>query len=131
MLLIIVCLCVFLYHVNAGFSSYVVNPIVNDHFVAEILNVDLEHITSDDFNFIENQLLKYKVLVIRNQKDLTVEGQRQFSKRFGELHVHLESASHYDGYADVNLVSNIKNADGKYIGLYGRHVEEFHADLSW
>jgi taurine dioxygenase len=128
---VLVLVCIGVVQVFGDISKYVVNPIVNDQFVAEILNLDLEHVTDEDFTFIEEQLLRYKVLAIRNQKDLTVEGQRHFSQRFGTLHVHLESASHYEGYPDVNLVSNIKNADGKYIGLYGKHVEEFHSDLSW
>lgn len=112
-------------------SKFTVNPIVNDHFVAEILDLDLETLNDEDFHFLEEQLLHYKVVVVRNQPKLTVEGQRRFSQRFGSLHVHLESASHHKGYNDVNLVSNIKNEEGKYIGLYGRHVENYHTDLSW
>ena len=34
-------------------------------------------------------------------------------------------------YTDVNVVSNIKNENGSYIGLFGAHVENFHSDLSW
>jgi alpha-ketoglutarate-dependent taurine dioxygenase len=112
-------------------NNFVVNQIVNDQFVAEILNMDLENAGDEDFLFVETQLLRYKVVVVRNQPQLTVEGQRRFSQRFGSLHVHLESASHHQGYNDVNLVSNIKNENGAYIGLYGAHVENFHTDLSW
>jgi len=31
----------------------------------------------------------------------------------------------------VNVVSNIRNANGEVIGLYGKHVESYHSDLSW
>jgi alpha-ketoglutarate-dependent taurine dioxygenase len=100
-------------------------------FVAEVQDVSLESISDADFDFLHDALLRYKVLIVRNQKTFSVEDQREFTKRLGHLHVHLESASHHPVYKDVNLVSNIKNATGQYIGLYGKHVENFHTDLSW
>lgn len=101
-------------------------------FACEITGISIEdNVSNEDFDLIHEALLFCKVLVIRGQSNLSVEKQRVFSKRFGKLHVHLESASHYQGYEDVNCVSNIKNENGNYMGLYGRHVEEFHSDLSW
>ena len=97
----------------------------------EIIGLNLETITDSEFDFVHENLLKYKVIVIRNQYDLTINGQRSFSKRFGKLHVHLESSSHFSNYPDVNLVSNVRNATGGYIGLHGAHVETFHSDLAW
>ena len=97
----------------------------------EIIGLNLEAITDEEFDIVHENLLKYKVLVIRNQSTLSIEGQRSFSKRFGKLHVHLESSSHIPNYPDVNLVSNVKNSTGGYIGLHGAHVETFHSDLAW
>jgi hypothetical protein len=113
--------------------SYEIHPFSDkEEFGAEMVGVDLETIDQTAFDDLHLALLRYKVLVVRNQKSLTVEGQRLFTKRFGKLHVHLESSSHYPGYQDVNVVSNIKNATtGQYIGLYGAHVENYHSDLSW
>lgn len=107
-----------------------IEPLSNN-FGAFVHNADVEHITDTDFDHIHQALLQYKVIVVRNQAGLTVEGQRKFTKRFGHLHVHLESSSHLPGYTDVNVVSNIKNENGSYIGLFGAHVENFHSDLSW
>ena len=104
---------------------------VGNGYGCEATGVDVMHLSTEDFDTLHHALLSCKVLVIRHQVNLTVEGQRHFSQRFGRLHVHLESASHHEGYADVNLVSNIRNAQGSYIGLYGKHVENFHSDLSW
>lgn len=101
------------------------------HFAASIAGVDLEMISDDDFDAVHLALLSHKVIVVRNQTNLTVEGQRRFTQRFGNLHVHLESSSHLPGFQDVNVVSNIKNENGNYIGLFGKHVENFHSDLSW
>ncbi len=100
-------------------------------FGCEIANISLCDLTNDDFDYLHRIFLQCRVVVVRDQKNLTVEDQRHFSQRFGTLHVHLESASHHDGYADVNFVSNMRNAHGDYIGLYGKHVEMFHSDLSW
>jgi taurine dioxygenase len=97
---------------------------------AVITGINLEKIDELTFNEIHQQLLKYKILVVRNQQNLTAEDLRNFGLKFGQLHVHLESASHLPGFSDVNVVSNIRN-NGTHIGLYGAHVEAFHSDLSW
>ena len=88
-------------------------------------------LTEDEFAVLSVLLVRHKVLVVRSQRNMSVEDLRSFTLRFGVLHVHLESASHYPGYTDVNVVSNIRNKDGNFIGLYGTHVENFHSDLSW
>ena len=125
--LIILAVC----NVFTAFAIPDVRPLSNSEFGAHIQNVNLESILDEDFDVVHNALLRYKVIVIKNQADLTIEGQRQFTQRFGPLHVHLESSSHFPGYTDVNVVSNIKNENGSYIGLFGAHVENFHSDLSW
>lgn len=104
---------------------------IQPKIACEATGVDLMTLSQEDFDVLHHALLKCKVLIVRDQKRLTVEGQRAFSQRFGKLHVHLESASHHEGFPDVNLVSNIRNNQGAYIGLYGKHVENFHSDLSW
>jgi len=114
----------------ASLTSIEVVPVAGN-FGAYIHNTDVEHISNKDFDVLHEALLRHKVIIVRNQIGLTVEGQRRFTKRFGPLHVHLESSSHLPGYRDVNVVSNIKNANGSYIGLFGAHVENFHSDLSW
>lgn len=115
--------------VNA-FEHLIVNEL--QPFGGEISNVDLEKgLTDDIFKEIHQALLQHKVLVFRNQQ-LSVEGQRAFSQRFGQLHVHADTITHYSGYNDVNLVSNIKNPEtGRYTGLNGLEVDYFHSDLAW
>lgn len=123
-------LCLCLIWFTCSHYSLEVHPI-NDSFGAEIIGLSLETLTDAQFDIVHDTLLRYKVVVVRNQQDLSVEGQRLFSKRLGRLHEHLESSSHLPGYRDVNVVSNIKNSNGSYIGLFGKHVENFHSDLSW
>lgn len=121
----------FLFQQVEGYELKSLLPNYQD-FAAELIGIQLENIDDATFNIVHDALLRHKVLVVRNQKDFSIEGQRNFTKRLGHLHVHLESSSHLPGYQDVNVVSNIKNATtGKYIGLFGKHVENFHSDLSW
>jgi alpha-ketoglutarate-dependent taurine dioxygenase len=123
---------VFVFLFAAQCAGIEVGSVVSDQaFGAQITGVNVENLSDSDFDIIHDALLRHKVIVVRNQTELTVEGQRRLTKRFGHLHVHLESSSHLPGYQDVNVVSNIKNSDGAYIGLYGAHVENFHSDLSW
>ena len=112
-------------------AEILVHPVETAIFGAHITGIDLEHLSDSDFDSVHDALLRYKVIVIKNQNTLTVDGQRQFTNRFGHLHVHLESSSHHPDYDDVNIVSNIKNSTGSYVGLYGAHVENLHSDLSW
>ena len=131
-------------------TSFSVNPL-HPLFAAEVVGIDLESINSHTHSHSQSQLTtthevtldhlhdfllatlhKYKIIVLRSQKNVTVETLRRFSQSFGELHVHLESSSHFEGFSDVNLVSNIRNiTTGEFIGLYGDHVETFHSDLSY
>ena len=112
-----------LFQLVAGLTVRPLSPFGAE--ITDVTNLD------EAFGQIEKVLLEHKVVAVRNQADLTVEGLRAFTRHFGELHVHLESASHLDGYTDVNVVSNIRNAEGSFIGLYGKHVENYHSDLSW
>jgi taurine dioxygenase len=111
-------------------SEVQVTEINKKNFVAEVAGISLENIDNPTFDLIEKLLISYKILVIRNQTDFTPSGQRSFSRRFGSLHVHLESSSHHAEYEDVNVVSNIV-VNGSHIGLFGKHVESYHSDLSW
>jgi len=115
-------------NVQTTCSSFV-KPLDNN-FGAEVYGVDLNNFSEADIEAIDQYLLTYKVLVIKNQESLTVDGQRAFTARFGHLLEHLETTSHLPGYRDVNVVSNIV-VNGAPTGLSGEHVENYHSDLSW
>lgn len=102
-------------------------------FGSEITNLDIKSgVSAEDLVIIKEKLIQRKVLVFRDQKHFTVESLRNFSSLFGKLLVHGDSNSHFQGYPDVNLVSNIKNeSTGRYIGLNGLEVDLFHSDMSW
>jgi taurine dioxygenase len=100
----------------------------NNDFGAEVSGLNLAQLTNEEIKLINNYLLQYKILVFKDQQNLTVEEQREFSKRFGVLHSHIEATSHHPDYPDVNIISNISNT--RKITT-GGHNEEYHSDLSW
>ncbi|MBV9858557.1 MAG: TauD/TfdA family dioxygenase [Alphaproteobacteria bacterium] len=69
------------------------------------------------------------VVVFRNQR-LASDKQVQFSRRFGELEIHIVKKYLLPGYPEILLVSNLKNEAGEYIGLAdaGR---TWHTDVSY
>ena len=89
-------------------TTFEAHPIQGS-FAGEITGLNLETITDVEFALVNRLLLKYKVLVFRNQSALSTEGQRKFTQRFGELMVHIEGTAHYHGYKDVNVISNLRN----------------------
>lgn len=109
----------------------VVNLQEKSNIAAEVIGLNLEYISDEEYDQVYYYLLKHRILVFRNQSHLSVEKQREFTQRFGYLQEHFEKTSHHPVYPDVNLISNIKNGTGGPIGLYGEHVENFHSDLSW
>lgn len=93
---------------------------------------DLNLLSTSGLQALEASLHQHKVVIIKGAASIDVEELRRITRFFGELHVHLESSSHFPGYSDVNVVSNIRNNEtGQINGLYGVHVESYHSDLSW
>ncbi len=105
-------------------------PIALAALSVEINDLDLQ--SSAGLQALEASLVEHHVVIIRGAASVDVEELRRITRHFGELHVHLESSSHFPGYSDVNVVSNIRNNEtGQINGLYGVHVESYHSDLSW
>lgn len=116
---------------NYNNNNIKIRRVAESSFASEIIGMNLENISDENFDILHTVLLHSKVLIVRNQSLLSVEGQRSLTMRFGPLHEHLESSSHLPNYKDVNVVSNIVDEKGQHIGLFGKHVENFHTDLSW
>lgn len=97
---------------------------------AEIAAVDLSKELDDDtFNQIRHAYYEHSIIVFRDQK-LTPAQQIAFSRRFGELEIHVLKQYLLPGYPEILVVSNIME-DDKPIGLAdaGR-VAVWHTDLS-
>jgi taurine dioxygenase len=97
---------------------------------AEILGVDLSRPLDDgSFAGISKAFFEHQVVVFRGQK-LTPAQQIAFTRRFGELEQHVRKEHRLDGYPEILLVSNVRDARGAAIGVEdaGRF---WHSDLSY
>lgn len=96
---------------------------------AEVIGADLSR-TDDDSQLerIHQALLEHGVLAIRDQQ-ITPEQHLAFSRRFGELEVHVLHQYLLPGHPEILLISN-KTVNGKPVGLQDAG-NEWHTDLSY
>jgi taurine dioxygenase len=100
---------------------------------AEIGNVDLRALSTEDFVAIENVWHRHSVLLVRNQK-LSDDDLLAFSRRFGELDPppnQEHGRQSPPGYPDIYVVSNVLNEKGEPIGALGAGEAVWHTDMSY
>jgi taurine dioxygenase len=96
---------------------------------AEILGVDLsQDIDTTTFNQIVDAWHEHEVVFLRGQK-LTPEQHVKFSRRFGELELHVRKDCCRPGFHELFVVSNIV-VDGKPIGSQDAGLF-WHSDLCY
>lgn len=96
---------------------------------AEIHGLDLAQPVDDaTFQTIEDVFHERGVIVFRGQ-NLTEEEQIRFSRRFGDLEIHVATQCLRPGYPEILVVSNIIE-NGKPIGLADAG-QYWHSDLSY
>src|SRR5947208_7153912 len=85
----------------------------------------------DDRIFGEIERLFHDNIIVffRNQR-LSNEQHIAFSRRFGELEIHIVTKYLLPGYPEILLVSNIKNEAGEHIGLADAGFT-WHTDTSY
>ncbi|WPB55578.1 TauD/TfdA family dioxygenase [Xylophilus sp. GOD-11R] len=110
-------------------STFDIRPL-HDSLGAEVVGLDLSRPLSDaDFARIHRAHLDHHVLVFRDQR-ITPAEHVAFSRRFGPLQIHVLKDFQLAGHPEILIVSNIKNDDGKPIGL-GDAGYFWHSDLSY
>jgi taurine dioxygenase len=96
---------------------------------AEVVGLDLSRpLSLKDFSRIHRAHLDYHVLAFRSQR-ITPEQQIDFSRRFGNLQIHVLRQFQRPDHPEVLIVSNIKE-NGTPIGL-GDAGHFWHSDLSY
>jgi taurine dioxygenase len=102
---------------------------LGDSFFAEVVGVDVAHLSDQEFRQIKTAHLEHGVLVFRDQ-DLTPEEHIAFSRRFGPLQVHPMMQFNLEGAPEILMVSSDKHPDGRPKGIAdaGRY---WHTDLSY
>jgi taurine dioxygenase len=94
---------------------------------AEIVGVDLSRDLPDDtFAEIERVFDENGMVYFRNQK-LSPEQQLRFSRRFGELETHVRQEYALPGYAQIHLISNVKEGERSVGSAYAG--DAWHTDL--
>ena len=96
---------------------------------AEIKGVDLSKpLEPDEFDAIEKAYYQYSLLLFRSQR-ISPAQHVEFSRRFGELEIHVLDQWRLDEHPEILIVSNIKDGD-RHVGVYnaGRY---WHTDLSY
>jgi taurine dioxygenase len=81
------------------------------------------------FREIERAFHENIVVVFRGQQ-LTNERHIEFSRRFGELEIHIVKKYLLPGFAEILLISNIRDQDGEHIGLADAGFT-WHTDTSY
>ena len=94
---------------------------------ARVTGIDVSDIDDATFEEIHAAWLEHPVLVFADQH-LTPESQIAFSRRFGNLEVHISTDHLLDGHPEIVMISN-KKENGRYIGGVSAG-EYWHSDLS-
>lgn len=96
---------------------------------AEVLGVDLSKALDDEtFASIENAYNTHSVLLFRNQ-NINEEQHVNFSRRFGDLEIHVLDQYLHPQHPEILVVSNIKDGD-RNVGISDAGIY-WHTDLSY
>jgi len=109
--------------------SFTTNPL-SGLIGLEISGLDLTTPLDDaTFAKVKSLFETNSVVVFRDQR-ITPEQHIAFSRRFGELEIHVQHHFHLAGHPEILIVSNETREDGKPLGLAdaGRY---WHSDLSY
>lgn len=81
------------------------------------------------FGAIESAFHEHIVVVFRDQR-LSNQRHIEFSRRFGELEIHIVEKYLLPGYPEILLISNVRNQAGEHIGLADAGFT-WHTDTSY
>ena len=96
---------------------------------AEITGLDLaQRLDEDTFRAIEDVFHDRGVIVFRDQQ-LTEEQHIAFSRRFGELEIHVAKQYLKPGHPEILVLSNVIE-NGRHVGLHDAG-QYWHSDFSF
>ena len=99
-------------------------------FGAEVTGLDLNDAPDDViFGEIVDALHAHGVLCVRSQH-ITPEAHIAFSRRFGDLEVHVQSSFNLPGYPEIYRISNCVDENGNAEGL-AEAGRVWHTDLAY
>src|SRR5947207_5037497 len=84
-----------------------------------------------DATFAEiERLFHDNIIVFFRDQRLTEDQHIAFSRRFGELEIHIVEKYLLPGHPEILLISNVRNDDGEHIGLADAGFT-WHTDTSY
>jgi taurine dioxygenase len=90
-------------------------PLPEAPFGAEILGLDIgQPLDEHDIVRLHEAYFRHSLLVIRDQK-ISPRQQIDFTNRFGDLEIHVQSSYHLKGHKEIFVISNLIE-DGRLIG---------------
>lgn len=103
---------------------------LSDTLGAEVEGVRIDaNMTDGDFRAVEDALHEHLVVVLRGQ-DVQPKDFVAFSQRFGKPEPHVIDQFHHKADANILILSNRKDENGKPLGL-GDGGTYFHSDYSY
>ncbi|MFC2972871.1 TauD/TfdA dioxygenase family protein [Azotobacter bryophylli] len=113
---------------DAPAQSFEIRPL-DGGLGAELVGLDLSRpLSPQDFARVHGAHLEHKLLIFRDQR-ITPAQQVAFSRRFGELQIHVLKQFQLAGQPEVFVISNIVE-NGQPVGL-GDAGKFWHSDLSY
>ena len=101
---------------------------LSDGFGVEAIGVDLDRLSTDEFDALWQAWLDKHLLVVRGQR-LSAAQFHGWARRFGEPQPHVIDQFHHPEQADILVLSNVKR-QGQPIGLQDAGTY-FHTDYSY
>jgi len=95
---------------------------------AEITGIDVADLDDAAFSVVRDTFHENLVVVFRGQK-LDPESHIAFSRRFGDLEIHISKKYLLDGHPEILVLSNRK-VNGQYVGVENAG-DYWHSDLSY
>lgn len=97
---------------------------------AAVRGVDLSHLPENELDAVREAFHRYLLLVFPAQR-LDESQQIAFSRRFGELQIHVLDQYRHPRYPEIYLLSNVDRS-GKTIGTHpDKGTLVWHSDLSF
>jgi len=88
---------------------------LSSYIGAEVRGLDLEHLDDAQFDSVNQTFLRHQLLVFRDQQ-LSPQGQMSFSRRLGELDIHVLRQYNHPDHPEIFILSN-QVKDGKPMGI--------------
>lgn len=105
-------------------------PPAKNQIGAEVTDFDVRKATSDDALKLREAVYDHKLVVLREQHDLTNEEYIGFAKLLGRPQVYFQDNYHHPDHPEIFVSSNVPDEEGKKVGVAGTG-QYWHTDYQF